>query len=153
MDSPNLSWQKDFEQVFRIYHLARHLWPIKKELTPKGNIPWEEWFLNHTAMTLEEFAEWSNKNNKTVAEAKEGSKPKASLTRNASKKQVLDEYRNNLANGKWTPKQQRYSSSVKESAQRDAINELVRDGFDPRKLLSVPGFDSLADNVNRFRYK
>ena len=63
MDSPNLSWQKDFEQVFRIYHLARHLWPIKKELTPKGNIPWEEWFLNHTAMTLEEFAEWSNKNN------------------------------------------------------------------------------------------
>ena len=90
---------------------------------------------------------------KTAAEAREGSKTKASLTRNASKKEVLDEYRNNLANGQWTTKQQNYSPSVKASAQRDAINQLVREGFDPRKLLSVPGFDKLADNVNRFRYK
>ena len=57
---PNLSWQKDEEQVFRIYHLARHIWPIRLEHTPKGGIPWEEWFQKHTAMTLDEFAKWSN---------------------------------------------------------------------------------------------
>tara|TARA_R100001143_G_C3327405_1_gene117711 strand:+ start:400 stop:705 length:306 start_codon:yes stop_codon:yes gene_type:complete len=60
-DAPNLSWQKDDEQVFRIYHLARHLWPMREELTPKANIPWEEWFKNHTDMTLDEFSVWSNK--------------------------------------------------------------------------------------------
>ena len=57
---PNLSWQKDEEQVFRIYHLARYLWPIRLEHTPKEGIPWEEWFQKHTAMTLDEFVKWSN---------------------------------------------------------------------------------------------
>jgi hypothetical protein len=57
---PNLSWQKDEEQVFRIYHLARYLWPIRLEYTPKEGIQWEEWFKKHTAMTLDEFAKWSN---------------------------------------------------------------------------------------------
>ena len=57
---PNLSWQKDEEQVFRIYHLARHLWPIRLEYTPKEGIQWEEWFKRHTAMTLDEFVKWSN---------------------------------------------------------------------------------------------
>ena len=60
--APNLSRQKDREQVFRIYHLARHIWPMRHELTPKAGIPWEEWFHNHTAMTLDEFVDWSNKN-------------------------------------------------------------------------------------------
>ena len=57
---PNLLWQKDDEQVFRIYHLARHLWPIRQEFTPEGGIPWEDWFKKHTDMTLDEFAKWSN---------------------------------------------------------------------------------------------
>ena len=57
---PDLSWQRDKEQVFRIYHLARHIWPMRHELTPKGAIPWEDWFQKHTAMTLDEFVKWSN---------------------------------------------------------------------------------------------
>jgi len=59
-NAPNLSWQKDEEQVFRIYHLARHLWPMREELTPDAGIPWEDWFRKHTDMTLDEFAKWSN---------------------------------------------------------------------------------------------
>ena len=58
--APNLSWQEDEEQLFRIYHLARHLWPIRLEYTPEGGIPWEEWFEKHTDMTLDEFVKWSN---------------------------------------------------------------------------------------------
>ena len=58
--APNFPWQKDVEQVFRIYHLARYLWPKRSELTPKEGIPWEEWFERHTSMTLDEFARWSN---------------------------------------------------------------------------------------------
>ena len=59
-NAPNLSWQKDEEQVFRIYHLARHVWPMREELTPDAGIPWEEWFLKHASMTLDEFSKWSN---------------------------------------------------------------------------------------------
>lgn len=58
--APNLSWQEDEEQVFRIYHLARYLWPIRLEYTPEGGIQWEEWFEKHTDMTLDAFAQWSN---------------------------------------------------------------------------------------------
>jgi hypothetical protein len=58
--APNLLWQKDDEQVFRIYHLARHLWTRRLEVTPNGGIPWEDWFENHTGMTLDAFAKWSN---------------------------------------------------------------------------------------------
>tara|TARA_R100000687_G_C6366935_1_gene126077 strand:+ start:184 stop:492 length:309 start_codon:yes stop_codon:yes gene_type:complete len=57
---PNLLWQKDEEQVFRIYHLARYLWTRRLEITPDAGITWEEWFEKHTGMTLDAFAEWSN---------------------------------------------------------------------------------------------
>jgi hypothetical protein len=33
---------------------------MRLERTPKGGILWEEWFKDHTGMTLDEFAKWSN---------------------------------------------------------------------------------------------
>jgi len=87
-----------------------------------------------------------------MTEAQRKARPKASLTRNAPQSEVLSEYRNNLKNKNWTLKQQAYSKSVRESAQGDAIRELVRDGYDPRKLLSVPGFESLSKHINKYRY-
>ena len=61
-NAPDLSWQQDEEQIFRIYHLARYLWPIKDDQKDDDTILWGEWFKEHTGMTLEEFVEWSNEN-------------------------------------------------------------------------------------------
>ena len=65
------------------------------------------------------------------------SKPKTKAWRSASKSEVLAEYRNNLANGKWTLKQQSASKAAKEQAQRDAVNQLIREGYDPRKIQDI----------------
>ena len=109
--------------------------------------------LNPDAMNAKAKAKSAGKPKaKPAPKPKAKAKTKAPMTRNASDKEVLDEYRNNLKNGTWTLKQQRKSKTAKAEAEQNAINQLVREGYDARKLLKVPGFEGLKDNVNRFDY-
>jgi hypothetical protein len=59
-NTPSLYWEEDIDQTFRIYHLARDIWPRRWELTSKGET-WDKWFTKHSGITLDEFSKWSNK--------------------------------------------------------------------------------------------
>jgi len=59
---PTYAWRDDKYQTFRIYCLAKYVWPKRRELTSKG-IMWGEWFQKHSGMSLHEFSDWSKKHN------------------------------------------------------------------------------------------
>ena len=73
-------WKKDREQVFRVYHVARHIWSKRWELTKGKGITWSDWFKAHAGMTLDEFAEWAKKHklreawNRSVKKSDSGKK-------------------------------------------------------------------------------
>mgnify|MGYP003151069528 FL=1 len=56
---PTYVWKDDKDQTFRVYCLAKEVWPKRRELTSKG-ITWGEWFRNHSGMSLHEFSDWAN---------------------------------------------------------------------------------------------
>ena len=58
-NTPSLYWQEDIDQTFRVYHLARKIYPKRWDVTSKGD-SWDRWFFKHTGMTLDEFVEWAN---------------------------------------------------------------------------------------------
>ena len=54
----SLSWQDDIDQTFRVYHLARDIYPKRWDVTSKGD-SWDRWFFKQSGMTLDEFVEWA----------------------------------------------------------------------------------------------
>ena len=58
-NTPSLYWQDDIDQTFRVYHLARKIYPKRWDVTSKGD-SWDRWFFKHTGMTLDDFVEWAN---------------------------------------------------------------------------------------------
>ena len=58
-NTPSLYWQEDIDQTFRVYHLARKIYPKRWDVTSKGD-SWDRWFFKHTGMTLDDFVEWAN---------------------------------------------------------------------------------------------
>jgi len=58
-NTPSLYWQEDVDQTFRVYHLARKIYPKRWDVTSKGD-SWDRWFFKHTGMTLDDFVEWAN---------------------------------------------------------------------------------------------
>lgn len=60
-NAPSLSWQEDIDQTFRIYHLAREIYPKRWDATSKGD-SWDRWFFKKSGMTLDDFIEWANEN-------------------------------------------------------------------------------------------
>ena len=57
-NAPSLSWQDDIDQTFRVYHLARDIYPKRWDVTSKGD-SWDRWFFKQSGMTLDEFVEWA----------------------------------------------------------------------------------------------
>ena len=58
-NTPSLYWQEDVDQTFRVYHLARKIYPKRWDVTSKGD-SWDRWFFKNTGMTLDDFVEWAN---------------------------------------------------------------------------------------------
>ena len=58
-NTPSLYWQEDIDQTFRVYHLARKIYPKRWDVTSKGE-SWDRWFFKSTGMTLDDFVEWAN---------------------------------------------------------------------------------------------
>ena len=54
--SPSEEERADLEQQ-RIYFFARHCWPIRSQLAPRGRETWGEVFKRHSGMTLYEYSE------------------------------------------------------------------------------------------------
>jgi len=42
-NTPSLYWQEDVDQTFRVYHLARKIYPKRWDVTSKGD-SWDRWF-------------------------------------------------------------------------------------------------------------
>jgi hypothetical protein len=60
-NAPSLYWKDDIDQTFRVYHLAREIYPRRWEVTSKGDT-WDRWFLAHTEISLDNFVEWAKEN-------------------------------------------------------------------------------------------
>ena len=58
-NTPSLYWQEDIDETFRVYHLARKIYPKRWDVTSKGE-SWDRWFFKSTGMTLDDFVEWAN---------------------------------------------------------------------------------------------
>ena len=58
-NTPSLYWQEDIDQTFRVYHLARKIYPKRWDVTSKGD-SWDWWYFKNTGMTLDDFVEWAN---------------------------------------------------------------------------------------------
>ncbi len=56
-----MKWQDDLDQTFRVYHLARWVWKVRDEKSPKG-VFWVDWFEKNVGMSLYEFMDWSIEN-------------------------------------------------------------------------------------------
>ena len=58
-NTPSLYWQDDIDQTFRVYHMARKVFPKRWDINSKGE-SWDRWFFKHTGMSLDDFVEWAN---------------------------------------------------------------------------------------------
>jgi hypothetical protein len=58
-NTPSLYWQDDIDQTFRVYHLAREVYPKRWGVNSKGEL-WNTWFLKHAGMSLDNFVKWAN---------------------------------------------------------------------------------------------
>ena len=58
--SPSEEGGAELEQQ-RIYFLARHCWPRRSQLAPRGRETWAEVFKRHSGMTLHEYSEHARK--------------------------------------------------------------------------------------------
>jgi len=56
-----LKWQDDLDETFKVYYLARWVWKVRDEKSPKG-VFWADWFKNRVGMGLFEFMDWSIEN-------------------------------------------------------------------------------------------
>ena len=57
-NTPSLYWQGDIDQTFRVYHMARKIYPKRWDVTSNG-LSWDRWFFQHTGMSLDDFVEWA----------------------------------------------------------------------------------------------
>ena len=58
-NTPSLYWQEDVDQTFRVYHMAREVYPKRWDINSKGD-SWDRWFFKHAGMSLDDFVEWAN---------------------------------------------------------------------------------------------
>tara|TARA_R100001244_G_scaffold111562_1_gene82539 strand:- start:335 stop:637 length:303 start_codon:yes stop_codon:yes gene_type:complete len=58
-NTPSLYWKDDIDQTFRVYHIAREVYPKRWATNSKGE-SWDIWFLKHAGMSLDNFINWAN---------------------------------------------------------------------------------------------